>query len=122
MRNRKFRLCLNKFASKISIRVVTALQAYLKKTEILRGYEKYLFVTVRKPHHRASKQPISRWLRKVLEEAGIDVEIFKAHSTRPASVSKAKSNFVPVDDIIKVAGWTNNKCFKKFYDKTIIHA
>ena len=102
--------------------VFTALNAFLKKTEQLRGNEKYLFVTIKKPHHRASKQTISRWLRKVLEEAGIDVKIFKAHSTRSASVFRAKLDLVPVDDIIKVAGWTNDKCFKKFYDKTIIHA
>ena len=56
MRNGKLRWQMSKFASKIC--VVIALQGYLKNTEILRGIEKYLVVTVRKPHHRVSKQPL----------------------------------------------------------------
>ena len=44
---------------------------------------------------------------------------FAVHSIRSAVVSKAKKNNVPVDIILKTAGWTNFKTFAKFYDKTI---
>ena len=32
---------------------------------------------------------------------------FSAHSVRAASTSKANANLVPVDNILKVAGWSN---------------
>jgi len=34
---------------------------------------------------------------------------------RVASVSKASINSVPVDNIMKVAGWSNAATFAKFY-------
>ena len=38
-----------------------------------------------------SRPTISRWLTEVMSMAGIDTSYFKGHSTRVASVSKAKS-------------------------------
>ena len=72
-----------------------------------------------KPYKRVGKQTSSRWLKRVMFEAGIDTEIFKSQSTQSASVSKAKAKFVPADSILKVAGWSSNHCFKKFYDNAI---
>ena len=40
---------------------------------------------------------------------------FSAHSVRAASTSKAKTNLVPVDNILKVAGWSNAETFARFY-------
>ena len=51
--------------------------------------------------------------------AGINVSKFAVHSIRSTVVSKAKKNNVPVDIILKTAGWTNSKTFAKLYDKTI---
>ena len=56
----------------------------------------------------------------MLEEAGIDITAFQAHSTRAASYSKAKNDNVSTDDILKTAGWSNDRTFKKFYDKIIM--
>ena len=42
----------------------------------------------------------------------VDTTIFKAHSVRAASVSKAKGNFVPVDDILTKVGWSNVETFR----------
>ena len=44
---------------------------------------------------------------------------FSAHSVRAASTSKAKTNLVPVDNILKVAGWSNAETFARFYKKPI---
>uniref|UniRef100_A0A8W8NGD0 Uncharacterized protein n=1 Tax=Magallana gigas TaxID=29159 RepID=A0A8W8NGD0_MAGGI len=52
------------------------------------------------PHKEVSRDTIARWIRTVMCAAGVDTTFFKAHSVRAASVSKAKGNFVPVDDIL----------------------
>ena len=52
-------------------------------------------------------------------EAGIDVEIFNAHSTRSASTSAAVQNKMNVEDILKTVGWSNAATFAKFYHKPI---
>lgn len=49
----------------------------------------------------------------------IDINRFSSHSTRSAAVSKAKYVSVPIDDILKVAGWSNIGTFGKFYDKKL---
>lgn len=52
----------------------------------------------------------------------IDINRFSSHSTRSAAVSKAKYVSVPIDDILKVAGWSNIGTFGKFYDKKIVES
>ena len=119
IKNRKFTLYLHAYKSDTAICVVEALKVYIDRTRKIRGKEDYLLISFLKPYKRVGKQTISRWLKKVMYEAGIDTEVFKSHSTRSASVSKAKSKFVPADFILKVAGWSNNHCYKKFYDNSI---
>ena len=45
------------------------------------------FITHGKPHHPISKDTLARWVKEVMVCAGIDVTIFKPHSTRGASAS-----------------------------------
>ncbi|MES9884349.1 MAG: hypothetical protein ABW185_26175 [Sedimenticola sp.] len=52
--------------------------------------------------------------------AGIKDKIFGAHSVRSAVTSKAKMKAVPVQDIMKKAGWTRQQTFAKFYDKKVV--
>lgn len=66
------------------------------------------------------KNTISRWIKTFLHRSGIDTNIYGAHSVRSASTSKAKLKAVPIEDIMKKAGWSNEKTFSKFYDKKII--
>ena len=44
---------------------------------------------------------------------------FKPHSTRSAAVSSANLQGIPVDTIMRTAGWSNAKVFAKFYNKPI---
>ncbi|XP_062579177.1 uncharacterized protein LOC134241105 [Saccostrea cucullata] len=97
--------------------VVKTLQEYLGRTKSLRGEEIQLFVSTMTPHQKISKQTISNWIRTVLENSGIDVKMFKAHSTRTASMSAAKSANVPITTILNVAGWKSDCTFRKFYNK-----
>ena len=52
-------------------------------------------------------------------KSGIDVEVFKPHSTRAVSTSKANVCQVPIDVILKAASWKGDCTFRKFYNKPI---
>ena len=83
--------------------VIFALKKFLKQTQEIRGSKTSLFLSYIKPHGEITKDSISRWLRTVLYNSGIDYDKFKVHSIGSASTSKVKLNFVPVDKIISVA-------------------
>jgi hypothetical protein len=72
------------------------------------------------PHKNVTKDTITRWIKVILNRSGISTKIFGSHSIRSASTSKAKYNAVPIDEILKKAGWSNVKTFAKFYDKKIV--
>ena len=64
---------------------------------------------------------IARWLKTVLDKAaGIDTNIFHAHSTRAASNSAAKTAKLSVNTIMTATGWTNAFIFSEFCDKPVI--
>ena len=119
-KRQKFALHLKKYTEDASICVVTTLKFYLLATQNIRGDTKQLFISCQRPYNVVSKDTISRWLKNVLFEAGIDASIFKGHSTRAASASAAKRDNVDDYNILRTAGWNNNSTFKQFYDKAII--
>lgn len=67
--------------------VVSTLKEYLTRTQNLRGSEGQLFVSYQKPFRKVSRDTISRWVKTVLTDSGIDTSRFKSHSTRAASTS-----------------------------------
>ena len=71
-----------------------------------------------KPHKAASQNTISRWVKLILSKAGID-RSFTTHSTRAAALSMAKLKGVPLQTIMRSAGWSNAKTFAKFYEKPL---
>ena len=119
-RKYKFALELKKYSDP-SICILHTLRVYLNKTSEIRGSYKQLFVSFLKPFKPVSKDTISRWIKLVLFEAGIDTTIFKAHSTRSASCSAAKRDNVPLDLILQSAGWSSCQTFRKYYDRVIVN-
>ena len=67
-----------------------------------------------------SRPTISRWLTEIMSMAGIDTSYFKGHSTRVASVSKAKSRGATPNQIVTQGDWTNISTFERHYDREII--
>lgn len=100
--------------------VIFAWKEYLRRTEPLRGDCTALFISYMKPYRQVSRDTISRWLRTVMCLAGINCDIFKSHSIRGASSSKAKMNSVPINHILNTAGWSNTKTFGRFYEKPVV--
>ena len=66
-----------------------------------------------------SPSTVSRWVGQVLAMAGINTEVFKAHSTRSASSSKAEVTGFSLTDIIKQGHWSQASIFQRFYRKNI---
>lgn len=106
-----------KFPKDKNLCFVTVLSEYLQRTKHLRTGKKLLISTI-KPHKGVSKDTVARWIRQTMDKAGID-NMFKPHSIRAASTSKAKKVGVPLQVITKTAGWANAKVFAKHYDKPI---
>ena len=50
-----------------------------------------------------------------MEEAGIDISIFKAHSVRGAACSTAAGAGVTTKDILDAADWSSERTFQRFY-------
>lgn len=108
-----------RFFEKPELCVANTLDHYLRVTHDIRGEEERLFLTVNKPHRAASKETLSRWIRQILSECGID-DSFGAHSTRHASTSTAWRNGASFDIIRSAAGWSqNSKVFLQFYNRPI---
>ena len=99
--------------------IYRTLEEYIKRTEILRGSEKRLFVSYIKPYKCVTSSTISRWIRSIMSLSGIDMNKFNSHSVRGASTSKAKSCGVSVHDILSVAGWSGERTFATYYSKPI---
>lgn len=99
----------------------STLQDYIKRTSNLRNEENYLILTYKKPHQRASKQSISRWIKSTLTDSGIDTNKFTSHSTRHSSTSSARAAGVSLDVIRKTAGWSENSTtFARFYNLPVL--
>ncbi|CAC5410562.1 unnamed protein product [Mytilus coruscus] len=67
-----------------------------------------------KPHRPVKSCTIAHWLKRILESAGIDHDIFKPHSTRGASTSR-----VSIKQIMNTANWRSRGTFEKFYHKPL---
>lgn len=102
---------------------VETLTMYIKRTESIRkGTADRLFLAVVNPHNPVSSSTIARWLRTVLEKAGIDTAIFKAHSVRGAAATAAAAAGITTMDIMNAADWSTESVFQKFYYKPSYNA
>lgn len=110
------------FEHEKSLCVATTLSEYLERTAPLRGQScNNLFITYKRPHHNASVQTISRWIKTMLNKSGIDTSIFSSHSTRHASTSSAAEKGVSLDVIRSAAGWSEkSNTFANFYHRPIV--
>ena len=97
---------------------VATLRYYISYTENLRQ-DTRLFISFSKPHASVSKDTVARWIKTVMSLAGVDTSIFKAHSVRAAATSKAKHCSVPMQHILKTAGWSNAETFERFYHRPV---
>ena len=97
--------------------VVEHLKCYIEKTEEIRGGEEQLLISYIKPYKAIARDTLSRWIKTTMKAAGINTEVFSAHSTRSASTSAAIVKDVSLDKLrnfkTKVISFYNSSCMKK---------
>ena len=65
---------------------------------------------------------MSRWIKGELSKAGVDTSVFKAHSYKSASSSKARDTGISVSEILTKGDWKSVHPFKTFYPRDIINS
>ena len=113
----RYRVSLPAFPENEKLCAHPTLLHYLARTASIRQSlnSSQVFVSYGRPYKVISSSTPSRWLKAVLSLAGIDTSIFKRHSFRGASTSKAVCLGVLLDIILKAADWKNAGTFAKFY-------
>ena len=97
------KIMLKGFEDNKNLCVYKALDDYLEKTASLRDGETNLLIATIQPHKKVAVSTVSRWLKDFLQLSGININIFKAHSRRLASTSKAFLKGVSIEEIMKTA-------------------
>ena len=97
---------------------VECLRVYERATAGFRHSEAtmQLFLAVVPPHLPVTSPTIARWIKKSLENAGLD-HSFTAHSTRSAASTAAAMSGISTKEIMERAGWSCEDTFCKFYYK-----
>ncbi|CAH2246396.1 Transposon Ty3-G Gag-Pol poly [Pelobates cultripes] len=95
--------------------LVSLLQSYLQLSAVFRKDINQLFITSRNPFRPAKVNTIRGWILSAMSSAGIDVSVFKSHSIRGASATKAAGKGLPLPIILKAARWLSSKTFVRFY-------
>ena len=107
------------FPSDKKLCVVECLRRYEERTIHFRSggadQPNPLFISYVKPHKAITSQRLAHWIKNIMEEAGIDITIFKAHSVRGASSTAAAEKGVLMADILRTADWSKDSTFKRFY-------
>jgi hypothetical protein len=104
---------------------VAAVQAYLERTREIRGIEEGLWLHLKRSkdstgdmvHQALGADRVSKVLLEVLQEANIDIALYKGGSYRSASSSKALENGATVDAVMKRGNWASMSVFNRFYNR-----
>lgn len=100
---------------------VSCTERYILLSEGFRNQanDKRLFIGSVKPHKPVAGSTVAGWLKRQLQEGGVDVSKFSAHSTRGAASSKAAAAGIPVQSILNTANWSSESTFTKFYRRDL---
>lgn len=100
---------------------VRALEAYLSFTSGRRNgaNSERVFIGSVRPFGHVTGSTVGRWIKVILSKAGVDTATFSAHSTRGAGSSAAATRGVPIDSVLKSAGWTSESTFSAFYRREV---
>ena len=102
------RLCVAKCLRQY--KVVTS--EYRKKEP---GDPQPLFLSYIQPHCPVTSRCLSHWLKELLQKAGVDTAVFKAHSVRGASSTADSEKRTLIEDILCTADWCTDSTFRTFY-------
>ncbi|VEN46833.1 unnamed protein product [Callosobruchus maculatus] len=109
------------FSEKPALCLASTIELYIEKTKAIRPVGlNTLIITIKKPFRAASSQTISRWIKSVLRQSGINTNLYSGYSIRHAAVSSADRAGVNIEVIRKAAGWSDkSSVFCSFYKRPI---
>ena len=94
------------------IYVITALRMHFACTRYKCGDNKAFFI--------GSLNQFSKGILAVMHRSGINVELFRSHSTSAVATSKASVYSLPLDQILPTSDnesqWSSTSTFVKFYN------
>ena len=99
--------------------VVQHLRECIHRIDPLRKGHSQLLLSYVKPFKQVARDTVSKWVKQVLQSAGIDITKYSAHSCRAASTSNVEVKGLNIAEIMKSAGWSTASTFAKFYDKPV---
>ena len=111
---------IHRFPQDCRICPYIALTFYIRRTKQSRRTNS-LFIVSNGDGTPASSTTLARWVRLVMQSAGIDTTIFKAHSTRAAAMSAAYNHYIPLGEILASAKWKISSTFYKYYCRQVEH-
>ena len=112
-------ISIKPFVEDRSVCVVNNLRTYMERTSDITNAGDALFCSFAPPYRAVGTQTIARWTKLTMKCAGIDVDLFKAHSTRGASASGLAKMGIPLQDILKKGCWSHESTFKHFYLRNV---
>lgn len=114
-------LKLKRFATNSILCRVACLERYITVSDPFRNQNSStLYLGLKSPHHEIGASTIARWIKSILQSAGVDIAIFSAHSTRSASSSKASAAGVPIEKIILAGSWPSESVFNRYYRRETV--
>ena len=99
--------------------VLQHLTEYIHRTDPLRKDHSQLLLSYVKPVRPVARYTVSRWVKQVLQFAGIDITEYSIHSCRATSASNVKVKGLNIAEIMKSAGWSTASTFARLYDKPV---
>lgn len=110
---------IEKFPERPKLCLFSCITKYLHISRPLRKDETVLFVSY-KTHKPVGSQTLSKWIRLILKQSGVNSEYFSGYSTRHAATSKVFAKGLDIGNINKTAGWSGNSLmFAKHYNRPI---
>ena len=80
-----------------------------------------LLLSYVKPFRTVSRETVSRFVKLVLQSAGIDITKYSAHSNRAASTSNVKVKGLNISEIMESAVWSTVSTFARFFYKPVFN-
>ncbi len=84
------------------------------------GVPASFFLIYISPHQPISTSRLAGWVKEALHLADVDTGVFKAHSVRGASSSKAFLSGLSVKEVLTRGSWSQETTWQKFYHKEIL--
>ena len=84
-----------------------------------KGEPSVFFLSYVSPHKPISKPRLAGWVKEVLKLAGVDTQIFTAHSVRGAASSKAFLHGLSVREVLDHGSWSRESTWQRFYHREV---